>query len=135
MIGLKDLEGRWRLDRVIEDRREGLTGRLTGTCDFIPDAGGLMQREEGVLTYGDARPMRAQRRYLWRAEGDALAVRFDDGRPFHRLAPGRLSDTHSCPPDTYEVSYVLREWPAFSTTWRVTGPRKDLLILSRYSAS
>jgi hypothetical protein len=133
VIGLDDLEGRWRLERIIDDRRAGLAGRLEGTCIFSPDAEGLVQEEVGVLSYGDAPPMQARRRYLWRAEGDGLAVFFEDGRPFHRIASGRLSDTHLCPPDTYEVAYLFDDWPAFSTTWCVSGPRKDLLIRSRYS--
>lgn len=135
MIGLSDLEGCWRLDRVIEDRRAGLTGRLSGTCAWRPDAAGLVQEEEGVLRYGDGPPMQASRRYLWREAGEALAILFEDGRPFHRLAPGRQSDTHLCPPDTYEVTYLFGDGRDFATVWRVTGPRKDLLIRSRYAPS
>jgi hypothetical protein len=133
MIGLAALEGDWRLSREIEDRRAGLTGRLEGSSTWRPDAAGLVQEEAGLLRYGDAPPMQAARRYLWRTEGDGLAVFFEDGRPFHRIGPGRHADTHLCAPDTYEVAYLFGEGRAFSTVWRVTGPRKDLLIRSAYS--
>jgi hypothetical protein len=113
VITLADLEGRWSLERRIDDRRAGLTGRLEGTCTWRPDAAGLVQEEAGTLHYGDAPPIRAERRYLWRAEGDGLAVYFEDGRAFHRLGPGRVSDRHDCAPDTYDVAYVFEVYPCF----------------------
>jgi hypothetical protein len=94
VIALADLEGRWTLDRRIDDRRAGLTGRLTGTCVWRPDGQGLVQHETGILHYGDAAPIRAERRYLWRADSEGLAVFFEDGRPFHRIGPGRV-DRHA----------------------------------------
>jgi hypothetical protein len=133
MISLGDLVGRWGLSRVIEDARAGLTGRMEGTALWRPDGVGLRQEESGLLRYGDAPPMRAERAYLWRAEDDGLEVYFDDGRAFHRLGPGRLSDRHLCDPDVYDVTYDLSDWPRWGTVWRVTGPRKDMIIRSRFS--
>nr|WP_239025628.1 DUF6314 family protein [Roseibacterium persicicum] len=130
---MSDLAGAWRLTRVIEDRRAGLTGQLTGTCRWVPDGPGLRQEEVGVLTYGSAPPMQASRVYLWRADGDGLAVFFEDGRPFHRLGPGRTADRHWCDPDTYDVTYDLGGWPVWQQAWTVTGPRKDALIVSRFA--
>jgi len=132
MIRLADLEGAWRLSREIEDRRAGITGRLTGTCRWSRDAGGLRQEEQGVLTMGAAPPMQASRVYLWRDTGAGLSVAFEDGRPFHSLAPGRLEDRHWCDPDTYDVRYDFTRWPDWTQRWRVTGPRKDAVILSRF---
>jgi hypothetical protein len=133
VIALADLEGRWSLERRIDDRRAGLRGRLSGTSVWRADAGGLVQEETGTLHYGDATPIRAERRYLWRADGDGLAVFFDDGRAFHRVGPGQLHDRHDCAPDTYDVTYLFDDWPVFSTTWHVTGPRKDHVIHSLYT--
>jgi len=132
VIGLGDLEGRWRLTRTIADARAGLTGRLEGTCRWVRDAKGLRQEEEGVLRYGTAPPMQAARVYLWRETAEGLAVFFADGRPFHRLAAGRLEDRHWCDPDTYDVRYDLARWPDWTQTWHVTGPRKDARITSRF---
>ena len=130
MIHLPDLEGRWSLTREIEDRRAGLTGRFEGEARWLPDADGLRQEEDGVLRYGTAAPMRARRVYLWRSRGDEIRVLFEDGRPFHVLAPGEAQDRHLCPPDTYDVTYELSAWPRWSQVWHVTGPRKDAVIRS-----
>jgi hypothetical protein len=129
---LGDLLGDWRLERVITDHRAGVTGHLAGQCRFVPDADGLRQEESGTLRYGAAAPMQAARTYLWRADGAGLAVFFDDGRPFHRLMPGQGGDRHHCPPDIYDVTYDLTRWPHWVQSWRVTGPRKDALIVSRF---
>ena len=133
MITLDDLRGHWRLEREIEDLSAGLTGTLAGAAVWRDHAGGLIQEETGTLEFADAPPMQAERRYLWRAEGDGLAVFFADGRPFYSIAPGRLKDRHSCPPDIYDVAYVFSDNGAFSTDWRVIGPRKDLIIRSHYA--
>ncbi len=133
MITLRDLEGRWSLERRIDDRRAGMTGRLIGVCSWRPDDLGLVQEEIGTLHYGGAAPIRAERKYLWRAEGDGLAVYFDDGRPFHTIRPGQLNDRHNCAPDTYDVTYVFEDMNSFSTVWQVTGPRKDHVIHSLFT--
>lgn len=132
MIGLDDLRGDWRLTRRIEDFRAGLLGTLDGTSRWLPDDAGLRQEETGLLRYGAAPPMQAARRYLWRQDGAGLAVFFDDGRPFHRLRPGDPSDRHLCDPDIYDVRYDLTRWPDWTQVWRVTGPRKDARITSRF---
>jgi hypothetical protein len=132
MIRLDDLEGVWRLTREIEDRRGGVAGRLEGTSRWLRDADGLRQEEEGVLTMGAGPSMQARRVYLWRAAGDGIEVLFEDGRPFHGLGSGRLSDRHWCDPDTYDVGYDFTRWPHWTQRWRVTGPRKDAVILSRF---
>lgn len=133
MITLADLEGHWRLARVIEDARAGVTGRLKGEAVWRPDAAGLVQEESGVLHYGDATPMQATRRYLWRAEGTEIAVLFEDGRPFHTLPPQGAEAIHHCDPDLYRVTYSF-DWPrAFTQLWQVTGPRKNARIISEFT--
>ena len=77
--------------------------------------------------------MEARRVYLWRdAEPGAVAVTFDDGRPFHQFDLTGGEARHACPPDTYRVRYDFSEWPVWTARWRVTGPRKDYLMTSRY---
>ncbi|MEJ6388996.1 DUF6314 family protein [Gymnodinialimonas ulvae] len=133
MIDLRDLEGRWRLDRVIADARAGVTGRLEGAANWHRDAHGLIQEEAGTLHYGDGLPMQATRRYLWRAAGDAIEVFFDDGRPFHTLPPPGVEAVHQCPPDLYRVSYTFDLPQSFTQVWQVTGPRKDMVLSSRFT--
>ncbi|UWQ97534.1 trigger factor [Rhodobacteraceae bacterium M385] len=122
------LKGRWQLSRVITDYRADLTGRFEGEAAWRPIEGGLEQVEQGVLRYGAAAPMQATRRYLWRSQGAELAVFFDDGRPFHTVPEEGKEALHDCPPDTYRVRYSFKGRDAFSTLWRVTGPRKDMLL-------
>lgn len=77
----------------------------------------------------------ASREYVLKPlpQPDALDVFFPDGRPFHRMSftPDTSQDTHWCDPDTYRVSYTRQGPDAFSYSWDVTGPRKDLLLVSR----
>jgi len=76
----------------------------------------------------------ASREYVLKpaARTDALDVFFPDGRPFHRMSftPDASLDTHWCDPDTYRVSYTHQGPDAFSYSWDVKGPRKDLLLVS-----
>ncbi len=128
MIQLADLEGRWRLERRIDDRRAAIVGHLDGEVTWRPDGAGLRQEEQGVLRYGDAPEMQASRVYLWRATSEGIAVFFEDGRPFHELRHGAREDRHLCPPDTYDVRYDFGDWPTWRQVWHVTGPRKDAII-------
>jgi hypothetical protein len=133
MIALADLEGRWRLSRVIEDARAGLTGRLEGEAVWRTDGNGLVQEESGTLHYGTAAPMQATRRYLWRADGEGITVLFEDGRPFHTLPAAGAEAVHHCDPDLYRVTYSLNLPASFTQIWRVTGPRKDAQITSHFT--
>ncbi len=128
--------GDWEIDRTIEDVRAGQTGRFTGRARFTPAPEGLRYREEGTLLLGDAAPMTATRDYFWRDGGaGAIEVLFGDGRYFHRFLPDETdpADTHDCPPDTYRVRYSFARWPRWEAEWRVTGPRKDYAMISRFS--
>lgn len=132
MRHLTELQGRWQVRRHIDDRRAGLRGQFEGEAVWTPDTEGLIQTETGVLHYGDAAPMQATRRYLWREDARGLHVLFDDGRPFHRVPqPGREA-LHDCPPDTYSVWYAF-DGAAFTTVWHVTGPRKDMTLTTRFT--
>jgi len=133
-LRLGDFVGDWRIGRQITDRL-GPEARLEGRAEFAEVAGGLEYLETGQLRVGDLAAMNASRRYRWRAEGPAIAVEFPDGRAFHRFDPGRDQPeaTHDCAPDTYHVRYDFTRWPDWTCHWRVTGPRKDYDMLTRYS--
>ena len=132
---LSDFAGRWSVSRVIMDRTGGPEGRFEGVAELTPDAQGLVYSETGQLRLGTAVPFHATRRYLWRADGDAIQTFFDDGRPFHRIALGGVEarDLHDCPPDIYRVLYDFSQWPRWTARWDVTGPRKDYLMVSDYA--
>lgn len=133
---LEAFEGEWAVERSIEDVRAGRRGRFTGRAAFRPAAGGgLDYREEGTLAFDGAAPMAASRDYQWRdGGGGVIEVRFDDGRFFHRFLPEERepADVHLCDPDTYRVRYDFGHWPLWRAEWRVTGPRKDYSMVTRY---
>ncbi len=134
--GLEAFAGRWRLRREIEDFAAGHLARFTGTAVFSPEEGGaLALTEEGTLRLPGAAPLKASRRYLWRpGQGGAIEILFEDGRPFHVIAPGLKPEAeHLCPPDLYRVAYDFTAWPDWRAVWRVKGPRKDYRMTSRYT--
>lgn len=133
MISLTDFTGRWRLSRQIADAR-GPDAVFTGTATFIPDAQGLRLLETGELRLQGQGAFQAERLYLWRQAGAAIAVFFADGRDFHRFDPrgAEVTADHWCDPDTYKVRYDFTDWPLWQAEWRVTGPRKDYVMRTQY---
>ena len=109
-------------------------GRLAGVALFSPAPDGLRYHEHGTLVLGTYRGP-AERQHCFALEGPAAAdVRFADGRPFHRLdlASGRAPVRHDCPPDRYRGEYWAHGPDVWTLTWRVEGPRKRLLIRTRF---
>jgi hypothetical protein len=134
MPHLLDFAGDWRVTRRIDDRLSGRPGRFEGTALLTPEGDGLRYREEGRLTLGESPPLAAHRDYLWRPDGNGIAVLFPDGRRFHRFVPeGRAPGTdHLCGRDLYRVVYDFAAWPAWTAEWIVTGPTKDYTMITRY---
>jgi hypothetical protein len=133
---LEAFQGRWDLDRDIEDVRAGRSGRFAGRAEFQPTAAGLAYHEEGLLALDGAAPLTATREYLWRDGGaGAIEVFFGDGRFFHRFLADEPEPAaaHDCPPDRYRVRYDFRQWPRWTAAWRVSGPRKDYRLVSRFA--
>lgn len=130
---LADFEGGWRIARTITEPVG--TSRLSGRADFVRTGQGLAVTETGTLVRHDGASFRASRRYRWTEAAGRILVAFDDGRPFHDFscdAP-RPAASHDCPPDRYTVAYDFAAWPAWSATWRVTGPRKDYTLITRFA--
>ncbi len=112
-------------------------GRLSGTACFTGTRGALHYREEGVLA-ADGYIGPAERQYWFRLESPTEAsVEFEDGRLFHRvdLASGIALVRHECPPDSYSGRYVVAGPHDWRLSWRVHGPRKRLVISTRFSRS
>jgi hypothetical protein len=130
---LSDFEGEWALDRQIEDRLLDAPVRFQGRAIFRPDGEGYRYQEVGQMTIGDAAPMEARRAYLWFQRDGRIVVTHDDGRPFHDFDPADPVARHVCTPDDYRVRYDFSGWPDWSATWRVSGPRKNYRLVSRYS--
>lgn len=130
---LADFAGSWDVTRRITDFL-GADGSFTGTARFDADDAGLAYHEQGWLRIGDGAALAAERRYLWRGEGSLIAVHFDDSRLFHRFDPrdGAPEARHDCAPDLYLATYEFADWPRWQVEWRVTGPRKDYRMVTRY---
>jgi len=127
------LAGGWRIDRQIADARSGGVASMTGTAQFVADAGGFAYHETGQLVMPGGACFHAERRYLWRFSGAMIEVRFEDGRLFHLFDPARpgVPVTHPCGEDLYEGRYALST-DGWQAQWRVKGPRKDQVITTDY---
>ena len=124
--------GRWTVHREINDG----AGSFDGSAEFSSghDAARVW-REAGRLRLGRHRGP-AQRTLLLDpgTAGGAWQVRFDDRRPFHDLdlRSGRWEAEHLCGPDTYRGLFVVGGPDRLDITWRITGPRKNDVIVSAY---
>lgn len=138
------LGGAWRVVRRIVDERAGRLGRLAGTATFGPAPPGpsydelrydeLRYDELGTLVFGQHRgPAACSYRFV--PDGPASAsVRFADGRPFYQLSfrLGQAAIRHDCAADRYRGECRIVSADTWTLTWRIEGPRKRMLIRTRY---
>ena len=126
------LVGAWSLAREI-CHSDGRIDRFNGNCRFTRSGPRLLQDEDGWLETSEGR-FQATRRYVWAEADGRLDVHFDDMRPFHSIPLGAShpETVHLCPPDRYQVTYDFSEWPRWTTTWTVEGPRKAYEMRSRF---
>lgn len=125
---LADFIGAWEITREVSPA-QGPRATFAGQGVWTPFEAGAEYAEIGVLTMSGAAPMTAERRYVW---GGDLSVYFDDGRFFHRVPAGGGATTHFCDPDRYDVEYDFADWPVFTVSYAVRGPRKDYVMRSQY---
>ena len=126
--------GSWSIRRRILDLRQGQVGWLTGDALFLPHSEGLHYEETGRLSLGDYRGNTTQS-YLWRFDSPSQArIHFTDGRPFHSLdlSRGRAGVSHDCAPDLYRGKYHVHDSGLWSLAWRIEGPRKNQIIVTRF---
>lgn len=132
VTSLADLSGEWRLTRVIEDARAGERLTLEGRAVFRRKDEGWIYEETGRLSAPGRPTLEATRTYLYRDLPGGAEVLFADGRPFHRFHWADAGARHWCDPDTYDVRYDFAAWPRWRAEWRVSGPRKDYVLVSDY---
>ena len=125
---LRDFEGIWTFSREVVETG-GRVAHVTGRAVWTPQDTGLRHDETGELRLPGHAPMRVERACHWDAD---LGVFFADGRFFHHVPPDGGATAHWCDPDQYDGWYDFTEWPAFSVTWRVRGPRKDYRMTTIY---
>ncbi|MDR9393042.1 MAG: DUF6314 family protein [Roseovarius sp.] len=126
---LAHFAGAWRLDRRIT-HADGSTATFDGRACWQWQGADLRLCEQGRLMLPGQPPVQAERCYLW---APGLRVHFADGRFFHEVPAQGGRATHWCPPDMYDGWYDFSDWPRFTVTWRVNGPRKSYEMISRYA--
>lgn len=126
---LSDFAGAWTLRRFIT-HASGATAEFRGTATWRAQEGMLRCDEVGLIKVGTAAAVNARQTYLWDKD---LRVHFADGRFFHKVPPGGGDAGHWCDPDQYDGAYDFADWPAWTVTWTVLGPRKDYHMRSAYS--
>ena len=78
------------------------------------------------------------RSYLFDFHGPhAASIRFSDGRLFHTLdlADGNALVRHHCGEDCYQGRYRVFGPHRWQVGWRIEGPRKRQVIVSRFIRS
>ncbi|WGW03247.1 DUF6314 family protein [Tropicibacter oceani] len=129
MVTLDDFIGNWDLARDIR-HADGGVGLFTGQANWRREGAGAVYTETGTLDIPGQGRFAAERRYLWAPD---LSICFDDGRFFHQVPAAGGAAAHWCDPDQYDVTYMFADWPRWSCTWQVKGPRKNYAMTSRYS--
>jgi len=130
------LAGTWTLERRATDRYTGLVHHMAGQARYTITAEGLAYAERVRWIAPDGTPLRGERHYTIVALGPWSAeVRFADGRHFYALdlAAGWAEVAHACPPDHYRGRYTLDGPNRHRTHWTVTGPRKDLTLVTTFT--
>lgn len=133
-VEITDFLGDWKIAREIVEKSGG-THHMTGRAEFTRAADGVTYREKGQLVTAAGAQFAASRVYHWRDAGHGrVQVLFEDERDFHNfdLTGAKTEGKHWCDPDMYQVSYNLADWPVWSSVWRVSGPRKDYRMVTRY---
>ncbi|HMB12492.1 MAG TPA: DUF6314 family protein [Roseovarius sp.] len=125
---LQDFEGTWVFTREVAEA-DGSRATVKGRADWVGDGAGLAYTETGEMRIVGHAPMQVERRYHWDSD---LAVSFEDGRFFHHVPPEGGETAHWCDPDQYDGAYDFSDWPEFTVTWRVRGPRKDYQMVTTY---
>jgi hypothetical protein len=138
------VRGGWQLDRMLTDYRTGLEGWFTGHALVAPappeqpgeppgQPGEWRYTEHGELRFAaHAGPASRRLRYQGLPDG-TVAVRFADGRPFYvlDLRTGQAQAEHSCGRDHYQLGHRVLGPDLLEEEWRVRGPDKDYLAITR----
>jgi hypothetical protein len=128
--------GTFAVARTIQDRLSGEIVRFDGTATLErrSDGVGAKYAELGEMVQPSGVRFHAERSYLWHEDAGRIWVRFADGRDFHDFDPkiGGLASAHLCGADLYRGGYELSDWPRWSVTWDVSGPRKDYCSITTY---
>ena len=131
ILAPSDFLGRWSIERIIQEARSVEPARFKGVATITETETFWEFSETGELSLPTGAKMHAERKYLWKPNGSGFDVYFDDERFFHRFELGvQAQASHWCDPDQYDVAYDFNAWPKWTSTWNVSGPRKDYVMKS-----
>jgi len=132
------LEGTWTFDRNASSGES-----MAGSARFVARGETrLHYREQGILTLVDGTELKFERSYIYEFSDAAMSIYFDTPSPrlFQSvvLTPhGKVwagSGSHLCGADRYASRFEFA--PAWQDRFRivhkVTGPRKDYVLETRY---
>ncbi|PTX49768.1 DUF6314 family protein [Allosediminivita pacifica] len=128
MKTLEDFLGDWDLHREIH-HDDGTRARFEGLARWRREGQGAICDERGELILPQGRFV-SEKRTVWTTD---LAVHFADGRFFHQVPPEGGAAGHWCDPDQYDFTYDFGDWPRWSVTCHVAGPRKAYRMTSHYA--
>jgi hypothetical protein len=129
---LNDFAGSWQLSRTIM-QSGGDTFLFTGKAIFSWHGSDMHYKESGLVRAPNGSTMPAERTYIWQqGERNSFHVLFDDKRYFHTFSATNLNAEHLCGEDHYVVNYAFNQWPIWTSTWQVKGPRKNYELCSCY---
>ena len=132
-LGLSDFAGAWQLYKHIQ-QKDGAVFVFEGQAEFTYADSYLHYHESGMVSAPDGRTLQAARSYKWRQlDNGHIEVLFDDNRFFHTFSLAAPVAEHLCGADHYVVDYGFSGWPEWTSTWQVTGPRKDYTMFSRFT--
>jgi hypothetical protein len=128
-IDLPALAGHFSVRRLVYDHLTGDLHRFEGVA--VIDPSGFMEKGE---VRNRAGRFTAERRYGLQPGAMGIDVVFPDGRPFISLCPQSGEAVHHlCGSDDYQGRFIFSgSGKGWIERWRVTGPRKHYLSLSRY---
>ena len=129
---LEDFAGRWKLERDIA-LRNGEKFVFNGEASFTWRESYLVYEESGQVIAPNGNVFLAQRTYLWQQQTKGkFDVLFDDKRYFHTFSSAEPYAQHLCGDDHYVVNYAFEQWPVWTSTWQVKGPKKDYKMHGKY---
>jgi Family of unknown function (DUF6314) len=127
------LLGDWRLTRTLADRRNGLSGTVSGRLTLRREHDQIAWVEQGTLLWNGSR-LPVSRSYRLRRDEPGWWLYFSDGRPFHPWIPGQWVH-HPCREDSYRGLITIAGPDRWHTRWEVDGPDKAQRIITWLSRS
>lgn len=126
-----DFMGTWDVARKVIDHRTGDTYLFEGKAVLTPN----LFEETGDTRVGEGR-FQSSRIYGLDIGSEAVAIRRADGSDFVALDfTSSQAVEHLCGQDMYRGRFFFLDGDCWAEAWRVRGPHKSYVSLTRYRRS